>query len=100
MVLQRRPGTPALSEYEKKKISQTINTSEMTLKKKIIANFIVLVLAIPAIAIFNDSEEMVWVNFLGLAYTVLMVKIAPFFLPWWVVDYFKSIPEEDEEDYF
>lgn len=99
MVLQRRPGTPALSEYEKQKISQTINTSKMTLKKKIIANLIVLMLAIPAIAIFNDSEEMVWVNFLGIAYAVLMVKIAPYFLPTWVVDYFKSNPE-DEKDYF
>ena len=67
----------------------------MNTTKKIITWIVVTILAIPAILIFNDNEETIYYNFIGLAYAWLMVKISPLFLPTWMIDYLTDFSEDE-----
>jgi hypothetical protein len=75
----------------------------MNLKKKIIAWTVFTILAIPALAIFNDDESQFFINALGLAYAYVMIKLAPLFLPAWMIEYYcdceddSASLDEDEE---
>lgn len=59
----------------------------MSKSKKTLAWLVVAILAIPALAIFNDDETNFYLNFFGLAYAYFIVKLAPHILPMWMVEY-------------
>lgn len=70
----------------------------MTLTKKIIFYLTLTVLSLPCIMIFNDAEEMWYINAFGIAYAYGMCKIAPHILPKWFIDYLNEEPEWMKEE--
>lgn len=69
----------------------------MTLKRKIITWTLVAILSVPAFLVFNDNEETVYINFIGIAYAWLTVKIHRYILPQWMVDYLHEDIDLDDE---
>ncbi len=62
----------------------------MSIKRKILAEIIMIVLAAPACMIFNNDYEAIHYNIIGIAYAYLMVKIHRLIIPKWVMDYLRS----------
>ena len=71
----------------------------MTRTKKIITWIVVTIIAIPALMVANNNYDAVHINFIGLAYCWIMVKIHRYVLPKWMVDYIHE-DKEPENDYF
>jgi hypothetical protein len=65
----------------------------MSLKRKIIAWTVFTILAIPALGIFNNNGESFIYNVLGLVYACCIVKLAPLFLPAWMIKYYRDCKE-------
>lgn len=66
----------------------------MILKRKIAAWIVATILSIPALMLFNDSEETVYINIIGFVYCWIIYKTARYFLPKWMYDYFTEEPKD------
>lgn len=68
----------------------------MTLTKKIIVWAIVTIIGLPGVLmLFNDNEDTVYFNIIGLAYLWIAVKACKRLMPQWMKDYL----EEDSDHY-
>lgn len=63
----------------------------MTLKKKIIVWAIVTIIGLPGVLmLFNDNEDTVYFNIIGLAYLWIAVKACQRLMPQWMKDYLEE----------
>lgn len=70
----------------------------MTLTKKIIVWVIITIVACPGIImVCNCNEDVVYINYIGLAYLWLAVKACKRLMPQWMKDYLDSQCELDDE---
>lgn len=64
--------------------------TKMTITKKIIAWIVLTLLALPCLLALNGNMDAPHLNLIGIAYAVAIVKLAPKFLPKWIIDYYNS----------
>lgn len=70
----------------------------MTLTKKIIVWAIITIVTTPGIImVCNCNEDVVYINFIGLAYLWLAEKACERLMPQWMKDYINSECELDDE---
>lgn len=70
----------------------------MTLTKKIIVWAIVTIIGLPGVLmLFNDNEDTVYFNLIGLAYLWIAVKACQHMMPQWMKDYLNREREIEDE---